>query len=162
MDGLGLGRRVEVELADLVAVQAGGVDTIYPVENADLARRIAETGCRLSEQPMGLEPQARHFPVRNRLISGLAQAVVVIEAASRSGSLITAKTALDQGREVYAVPGHPFDARAGGCTCEEPPVEITSESCENGHGPDCPGARTVRVLHRQFCRLRLARAASTN
>jgi DNA processing protein len=98
-----------------LAVQAGGVDTIYPVENADLARRIAETGCRISEQPLGLEPQARHFPVRNRLISGLAQAVVVVEAASRSGSLITAKTALDQGREVYAVPGHPFDARAGGC-----------------------------------------------
>lgn len=98
-----------------VAVQAGGVDTIYPVENAELARRIAETGCRVSEQPMGLDPQARHFPARNRLISGMAQAVVVVEAASRSGSLITAKTALDQGREVYAVPGHPFDARAGGC-----------------------------------------------
>ncbi|MBI1219014.1 MAG: DNA-protecting protein DprA [Rhodobacteraceae bacterium] len=98
-----------------VAVQAGGVDVIYPVENADLARRIAEAGCRVSEQPMGLEPQARHFPVRNRLISGLAQAVVVVEAAARSGSLITARTALDQGREVYAVPGHPFDARAGGC-----------------------------------------------
>lgn len=98
-----------------VAVQAGGVDTVYPIENADLARRIAETGCRISEQPMGLDPQARHFPVRNRLISGMAQAVVVVEAASRSGSLITAKTALDQGREVYAVPGHPFDARAGGC-----------------------------------------------
>lgn len=98
-----------------VAVQAGGVDVIYPRENADLARRIAEEGCRLSEQPMGLEPQARHFPVRNRLISGLVQAVVVVEAAARSGSLITAKTALDQGRDVLAVPGHPFDARAGGC-----------------------------------------------
>ncbi len=98
-----------------LAVQAGGLDVIYPRENADLARRIAETGCRLSEQPMGLEPQARHFPVRNRLISGLSQAVVVVEAAARSGSLITARTALDQGRDVLAVPGHPFDARAGGC-----------------------------------------------
>ncbi len=98
-----------------LAVQAGGLDVIYPRENADLARRIAETGCRLSEQPMGLEPQARHFPVRNRLISGLVQAVVVVEAAARSGSLITARTALDQGRDVLAVPGHPFDARAGGC-----------------------------------------------
>lgn len=64
---------------------------------------------------MGLAPMARHFPCRNRLISGLARAVIVVEAASRSGSLITAQDALDQGREVLAVPGHPFDARAGGC-----------------------------------------------
>ncbi len=98
-----------------VAVQAGGVDVIYPAENAELARQIDQSGCRLSEQPIGLEPQARHFPMRNRIISGLSRAVVVVEAAARSGSLITAKTALDQGREVFAVPGHPFDARAGGC-----------------------------------------------
>ncbi|MDE3123522.1 MAG: DNA-processing protein DprA [Paracoccaceae bacterium] len=98
-----------------IAVQAGGVDHIYPQENASLATRIAETGCRLSEQAMGLAPQARHFPLRNRLISGLARAVVVVEAAARSGSLITARTALDQGRDVFAIPGHPFDARAGGC-----------------------------------------------
>ena len=64
---------------------------------------------------MGLPPKARHFPIRNRLISGLSQQVVVVEAASKSGSLITAKTALDQGRDVLAVPGHPFDARASGC-----------------------------------------------
>ena len=64
---------------------------------------------------MGLVPQARHFPSRNRLVSGLARAVVVVEAAAKSGSLITARTALDQGREVMAVPGHPFDARAAGC-----------------------------------------------
>jgi len=69
----------------------------------------------LSEQPIGLPPKARHFPIRNRLISGLAQQVVVVEAAGKSGSLITAKTALDQGRDVLAVPGHPFDARASGC-----------------------------------------------
>lgn len=98
-----------------VAVQAGGVDVIYPQENRDLAIEIAARGCRLSEQPMGAAPQARHFPMRNRLVSGLAQAVVVVEAAARSGSLITARAALDQGREVLAVPGHPFDARAGGC-----------------------------------------------
>jgi DNA processing protein len=98
-----------------VAVQAGGVDVIYPEENAALAARIAAEGCRISEQPMGMQPQARHFPLRNRIVSGLASAVVVVEAAARSGSLITARTALDQGREVLAVPGHPFDARAAGC-----------------------------------------------
>lgn len=98
-----------------VATMAGGVDVIYPAENAELAARIAESGLRLSEQPPGLAPQARHFPVRNRLISGLARAVVVVEAAAKSGSLITARTALDQGREVMAVPGHPIDARAAGC-----------------------------------------------
>jgi len=98
-----------------IAVMAGGVDVVYPVENAVLAQEISERGLRLSEQPMHLEPQARHFPRRNRIISGLAKAVVVVEAAAKSGSLITARTALDQGRDVLAVPGHPFDARAGGC-----------------------------------------------
>ena len=98
-----------------VAVMAGGVDVIYPAENAKLAEDLLETGLRLSEQPMGVTPQARHFPRRNRIISGLAQAVVVVEAAAKSGSLITARDALDQGREVLAVPGHPFDARAAGC-----------------------------------------------
>ncbi|TMV40316.1 DNA-protecting protein DprA, partial [Thioclava sp. BHET1] len=101
--------------AATVAVQAGGIEVLYPAENADLARRIAEASCRLTEQPPGLMPQARHFPARNRIISGLARAVVVVEAAARSGSLITARTALDQGREVMVVPGHPFDGRAGGC-----------------------------------------------
>ncbi|MCC0064463.1 MAG: DNA-protecting protein DprA [Defluviimonas sp.] len=98
-----------------VAVTAGGVDIVYPSENADLARDLARGGAILSEQPIGLEPQARHFPLRNRIISGLAHAVVVVEAAPRSGSLITAQSALDQGREVFAVPGHPFDGRAAGC-----------------------------------------------
>ncbi|MEY4305307.1 MAG: DNA-protecting protein DprA [Pseudomonadota bacterium] len=98
-----------------VAVMAGGVDVTYPEENAELARQIAAKGCLLSEQPMGLVPQTRHFPARNRIISGLSRAVVVVEAAARSGSLITARDAADQGREVLAVPGHPFDARAAGC-----------------------------------------------
>ncbi|WP_298853272.1 DNA-processing protein DprA [uncultured Ruegeria sp.] len=98
-----------------IAVMAGGVDVIYPAENTELAHEIAVKGLRLSEQPMGVTPQARHFPRRNRIISGLAQAVVVVEAAAKSGSLITARDALDQGREVLAVPGHPFDARAAGC-----------------------------------------------
>ncbi len=98
-----------------LAVMAGGVDVAYPNENAVLAQEIAQTGLRLSEQPLGLQPIARHFPQRNRIISGLSRAVVVIEAAARSGSLITANYALDQGKDVLAVPGHPFDARASGC-----------------------------------------------
>ena len=98
-----------------IAAMAGGVDVIYPTENTVLGEEIARSGLRLSEQPMGISPQARHFPRRNRIISGLAQAVVVIEAAAKSGSLITARAALEQGREVLAVPGHPFDARAFGC-----------------------------------------------
>ncbi len=106
---------LEVDGGRTIAVMAGGVDVIYPAENTALARAIAERGCRISEHPPGLEPQARHFPLRNRIVSGLSQAVVVVEAAAKSGSLITARSALDQGREVMAVPGHPFDARASGC-----------------------------------------------
>ncbi|MFG6081664.1 DNA-processing protein DprA [Paracoccus litorisediminis] len=98
-----------------IAVMAGGIDQIYPAENTALAEAICETGLLVTEQPPGTEPVARHFPARNRIISGLSRAVVVIEAAHRSGSLITAKAALDQGREVMAVPGHPMDARAAGC-----------------------------------------------
>jgi DNA processing protein len=119
VSGLARGIDTEAHLAALgtgtVAVMAGGVDVIYPEENAALAARIAEAGCVVSEQPMGMAPQARHFPLRNRIIAGMARAVVVVEAAARSGSLITARDALDLGREVLAVPGHPFDARAAGC-----------------------------------------------
>ncbi|MEY1554756.1 DNA-processing protein DprA [Yoonia sp. R2331] len=98
-----------------IAVQAGGVDVIYPAENTALAHDLAQSGLRLSEMPMGLQPQARHFPARNRIIAGLSSAVVVVEAAAKSGSLITARNALDMHRDVLAVPGHPFDARAAGC-----------------------------------------------
>jgi len=119
VSGLARGVDTAAHLAALetgtVAVMAGGVDVIYPSENAHLGHDIGERGLRISEQPMGLAPQARHFPPRNRIISGLARAVVVVEAAAKSGSLITARDALDQGREVLAVPGHPFDARASGC-----------------------------------------------
>ncbi len=117
----GLARGIDAEAhraamaGGTVAVIAGGVDVIYPEENAALTAEIAAKGCLISEQPMGLQPQTRHFPLRNRIISGLSRAVVVVEAATRSGSLITARDALDQGREVMAVPGHPFDARAAGC-----------------------------------------------
>jgi DNA processing protein len=98
-----------------IAVLAGGVDVVYPPENAVLAQEIGDQGLRLSEQPMGLQPQARHFPARNRIVAGLCRGVVVVEAAAKSGSLITARDAADLGREVLAVPGHPIDARAGGC-----------------------------------------------
>lgn len=98
-----------------IAVQAGGVDVMYPEENATLAGKIALQGCRISEHPLGLMPQARHFPQRNRIVSGLSRAIVVVEAAMKSGSLITARDGADQGRDVMAVPGHPFDARAAGC-----------------------------------------------
>ncbi len=98
-----------------LAVLAGGADVIYPSENTGLYQNIRQQGLLLSERPFGFQPKARDFPRRNRIISGLAKALVVVEAAGRSGSLITARTALDQGREVLAVPGHPFDARSGGC-----------------------------------------------
>jgi len=97
-----------------VAVLGGGVDDIYPPEHADLCHRLAGTGCILSESPVGARAQARDFPRRNRLIAGLSQAVVVVEAELRSGSLITARLAAEQGREVFAVPGSPLDPRSRG------------------------------------------------
>ena len=97
-----------------VAVVAGGVDIVYPAENADLYARIVEAGAVVSEQPFGLKPQGRHFPRRNRIISGLALGVVVVEASLRSGTLITARLAGEQGREVFAVPGSPLDPRHRG------------------------------------------------
>ena len=97
-----------------VAVVAGGVDIIYPPENEKLYGAIRDRGVILSEMRLGEAPQARHFPRRNRIISGLARGVVVVEAAEKSGSLITAQCALDQGREVFAVPGSPLDPRARG------------------------------------------------
>jgi DNA processing protein len=101
--------------AATIGVQAGGVDVVYPPENAALHGSIATAGgAVIGEMPLGLQPQALHFPRRNRIISGLAEAVVVVEATARSGSLITARAALDQGREVLAVPGSPLDPRAAG------------------------------------------------
>ncbi|MEI9994011.1 MAG: DNA-processing protein DprA [Rhizomicrobium sp.] len=96
------------------AVVAGGVDNIYPPENAALYERIRTQGCIVSEMPLGQAPQARHFPRRNRIISGLSRGVVVVEAAEGSGSLITANYALEQNREIFAVPGSPLDPRARG------------------------------------------------
>ena len=98
-----------------VAVVAGGIDVVYPEENRGLYDALAQGGAVVAELPFGTEPQARHFPRRNRIISGMALGVVVVEAAARSGSLITARYALEQGREVFAVPGSPLDPRARGC-----------------------------------------------
>jgi DNA processing protein len=100
--------------AGTIAVVAGGLDVIYPPEHADLQAAIGERGLLVSERPPGLEPRAQDFPRRNRIIAGVAVAVVVVEAARRSGSLITARLAAELGREVLAVPGNPLDPRAEG------------------------------------------------
>jgi DNA processing protein len=97
-----------------VAVFAGGLDCVYPPEHADLASRIVEEGALISEMPMGWQPRGRDFPRRNRVIAGLALGVVVVEAAMRSGSLITARLATELGREVMAAPGSPLDPRCEG------------------------------------------------
>ena len=97
-----------------VAVLAGGQDCVYPPEHENLLDEILRTGLALTEMPLGWEPRERDFPRRNRLISGLSLGVVIVEAAKRSGSLITARLALEQGREVFAMPGSPLEPRAEG------------------------------------------------
>lgn len=97
-----------------VAVIAGGIDVVYPPENETLYRDIAARGCIVAESPFGTEPLARHFPRRNRIISGISLGVLIVEAAAKSGSLITARMALEQNREVFAVPGSPLDPRSEG------------------------------------------------
>jgi DNA processing protein len=98
-----------------IAVIAGGIEIVYPPENRELQDSIAERGLLIAEQPPGTEPRARHFPYRNRIIAGLALGTVVIEAAPKSGSLISARLAAEAGREVMAVPGSPLDPRSHGC-----------------------------------------------
>ena len=98
-----------------VAILGCGADVVYPPEHASLAKRVAEAGALVSEFPPCTPPLPRHFPLRNRIISGLSRAVVVIEASDRSGSLITARAALDQGRDVLAVPGNVASGRYSGC-----------------------------------------------
>ncbi len=97
-----------------IAVMAGGIDQVYPPDNQKLYDQIADQGVLISEIEFGINPQARHFPRRNRIVSGLSLGIVVIEAALQSGSLITARCALDQNREVFAVPGSPLDPRCNG------------------------------------------------
>ncbi len=97
-----------------VAVLAGGIDWIYPPEHAELQARIGTEGCLVTERPPGLQPRDKDFPRRNRIIAGLVYGVVIVEAAARSGTLVTARYANDLGREVFAIPGHPLDPRAEG------------------------------------------------
>jgi DNA processing protein len=119
-----------------VAVLAGGQDRVYPAEHVSLLDAILPAGAALSEMPLGYEPRGRDFPRRNRLISGLSLGVVIVEAAKRSGSLITARFALEQGREVFAVPGSPLDPRAEG----------TNRLIKQGAAPVTETADIVAVL----------------
>ncbi len=118
VSGLARGIDTAVHEASLakgtIAVVAGGIDVIYPPENAELQKAIFNAGAIVSEMPPGMQPTQRLFPRRNRIIAGLSRGVLVVEAAPQSGSLITAQLALDQGREVFAVPGSPLDPRAQG------------------------------------------------
>jgi DNA processing protein len=119
-----------------IAVLAGGQDRIYPPEHTQLVEEIIPAGIAISEMPFGWEPRARDFPRRNRLISGLSLGVVIVEAAKRSGSLITARLALEQGREVFAVPGSPLDPRAEG----------TNGLLKQGAAPVTEAADIISVL----------------
>jgi DNA processing protein len=132
-----------------VAVLAGGPDVVYPEENRKLYESVRECGAILAESPPGLVPQARHFPRRNRVISGLSLGVVVVEAAVRSGSLITARLANEQGREVMAVPGSPLDPRCrgtndlirnGATMVEEAGDVLATLEAMRGDGLSQPGA----------------------
>lgn len=118
VSGLARGIDTSIHEASLetgtIAVVAGGIDVVYPPENGEIHQAIFEKGVVVSEMMPGVRPQARHFPRRNRLISGISLGTVVVEAALRSGSLITARLAGEQNREVFAVPGSPLDPRAGG------------------------------------------------
>ncbi len=98
-----------------IGVIASGIDIAYPSEHRDLQEQVAQQGLLIAEQPPGVEPLARHFPSRNRIIAGLAAGTLVVEAAPKSGSLITARLAGESGREVMAIPGSPLDSRSHGC-----------------------------------------------
>ncbi len=125
-----------------IAVLGGGVDDVYPPDNAALYDQIVERGAVVSESPMGSRAQARDFPRRNRIISGLSRGVIVVEAEIRSGSLITARLANEQGREVFAVPGSPLDPRSKG------PNELLRQGAHICEGIDdvIRGLETLRTL----------------
>lgn len=113
-----------------IAVLAGGLSAIYPPEHAELAESVAKQGALISETPMTVAPQPGMFPARNRIISGLSRAVVVVEANAKSGALITAKHALDQGREVFAIPGNADSVASAGC------LELIRSGARLIRGPD--------------------------
>ncbi|MGL4729712.1 MAG: DNA-processing protein DprA [Bosea sp. (in: a-proteobacteria)] len=123
-----------------VAVLAGGPDYISPAQNEALFHRILDHGAAISEMPVGYEPRARDFPRRNRIVSGLSLGTVVVEAAKGSGSLITARFALEQGREVFAVPGSPLDPRAAG----------TNALIRDGATLCCEAAHVIEALQPQL------------
>ncbi len=124
-----------------IAAFAGGIDICYPPENRKLYDLMAERGVLVAEQPPGTEPLGRHFPRRNRIISGVSTGVVVVEAALRSGSLITARLALEQGRDVFAVPGSPLDPRCQGTNNLIRQGAVLTESADDvlrNSGPAAP------------------------
>ncbi len=114
-----------------IAVVAGGIDSIYPPENEKLYEEIKACGCIIAEAPFGIAPLARHFPRRNRLIAGISHGILVIEAAFKSGSLITARLAGEYGRDVFAVPGSPLDPRSRGCNALLKDGAIITETPED-------------------------------
>lgn len=144
------------------AVLAGGQDRVYPSDNEPLLQDVLEQGgAVISEMPMGWEPRGRDFPRRNRIVSGLSYGVVVIEAARRSGSLITARFALEQGREVFAVPGSPLDPRAEGtndlirqgatlCASAEHVLHVLEPLVSEGPGPSRPAEEGYPVETEQL------------
>ena len=130
-----------------IAVMAGGIDVVYPPENQALYEEIAAKGIVVSEMPVGQQPTAQHFPRRNRIVSGLARGVVVVEATMNSGSLITARLAGEQGRDVFAVPGSPLDPRAKGTNGLLRQGAILTESAEdvlNALGPRQPAPKPMK------------------
>ncbi len=132
-----------------VAVVAGGVDVVYPEENRGLHGALTRQGAIVAELPLRSEPQARHFPRRNRIISGMGLGVIVVEAAQRSGSLITARFALDQGRDVFAVPGSPLDPRCRGSNDLLRRGAVLTETAEDvltQLGPALQGKAPPRVV----------------
>lgn len=134
-----------------IAVIAGGIDVVYPPENEARQAAIAERGLLIAEQPPGVEPRARHFPYRNRIIAGLTHGTVVVEAAPKSGSLITARQATEFGREVMAVPGSPLDPRAQGCNVLIRDGATLIQSAEDVLEALSPlGGRPLRQVERDY------------
>ncbi|MCB8875638.1 DNA-processing protein DprA [Acidisoma silvae] len=132
-----------------IAAVATGIDRPYPPQHEDLQRRIATQGAVVTEAPLGTEPQARHFPRRNRIIAGLSLGVIVVEAARQSGSLITARLALEAGRDVFAVPRSPLDPRSQGSNDLIRRGAILTETAEDVVGLLPPGADDFFFHQRQ-------------